>query len=234
MFDRTFFSSNFNFKIAIQIELILWRKKKINRESHSSANVTVQNANFHIQFSIKIELLISNSIIFSFSSKNCRIEEAKRAMKRPAPAAPETDRYADLERKRSASDRRFEPPPPPRFDTSIRSSSTYERASEKKRLDDYPPSTASKRNDDYKSSRSSGGGSSGIIADVPSFKRPIDDYPKRSSNIDPPSRSGGSSGAYDRGVPSMNSSGKDHRFSDSVDSRGGSYGRSRVDERDSR
>lgn len=118
-----------------------------------------------------------------------------------------------------------------RFDTSIRSSSSYDRPPEKKRLDDYPTSTSSKRNDDYKSSRSSG--SSVLVSDVSSFKRPIDDYPKRSSNIEPPSRSGSS--AYDqRGIPSL-SSGKDHRFSDSMDSRSGSYGRSsRIDERDSR
>lgn len=44
-----------------------------------------------------------------------RIEEAKRAIKRPS----EHDRYAEVERKRPAAERRFEPPPPPRFDTSI-------------------------------------------------------------------------------------------------------------------
>lgn len=51
----------------------------------------------------------------TFHHLNYRIEEAKRAIKRPA----EHDRYADSDRKRSTSDRRFEPPPPPRFDTSI-------------------------------------------------------------------------------------------------------------------
>lgn len=47
-----------------------------------------------------------------------RIEEAKRAIKRPA-SDHERDRYPEVERKRSTTDRRFEPPPPPRFDTSI-------------------------------------------------------------------------------------------------------------------
>lgn len=174
---------------------------------------------------------LTNIHLFPLPQTNSRIEEAKRAMKRPAPATTEPDRYADLDRKRSTSDRRFEPPPPPRFDTSIRSSSSYDRPAEKKRLDDYP-SSSSKRNDDYKPSRSSGSGG----LDVPSFKRPpVDDYPKRSSQLDAPPRggSGSASSGYDRGISSMNSSGKDHRFTDSVD-RGGSYGRSRVDERDSR
>lgn len=174
---------------------------------------------------------------FSSLPIKIRIEEAKRAMKRPAPAAVETDRYVDLDRKRSASDRRFEPPPPPRFDSSI-SRTSYERSSEKKRIDDYPSTTSSKRNDDYKSSRSTGGGSSSLVSDVTPFKRPIDDYPKRSSQLEPPRNTGtgSSSSAYDqRGVSSMSSaSSKDHRFGDSVDSRGGGYGRSRVDERDSR
>lgn len=70
-----------------------------------------------------------------------RIEEAKRAMKRP-PA--ETDRYNEVERKRSSNDRRFEPPPPPRFDTAIRASN-YDRPPEKKRVDDYPTSQHSTR-----------------------------------------------------------------------------------------
>ncbi|XP_037039581.1 SAFB-like transcription modulator isoform X2 [Bradysia coprophila] len=92
-----------------------------------------------------------------------KIEEAKRAIKRPA----EHDRYADSDRKRSASDRRFEPPPPPRFDTSISSrSSAYDsRSSDKKRLDDY---STSKR-DDYKRDE--------YKRDP--FKRPVSDYPKR-------------------------------------------------------
>lgn len=76
-----------------------------------------------------------------------RIEEAKRAMKRPA---AEPDRYNEIDRKRTSNDRRFEPPPPPRFDTAIRSSN-YDRPPEKKRNDDYS-SGSSKRNDDYKSS----------------------------------------------------------------------------------
>lgn len=58
-------------------------------------------------------LLISNLLV---GIATCyRIEEAKRAIKRPS----EHDRYADVDRKRPANDRRFEPPPPPRFDTSI-------------------------------------------------------------------------------------------------------------------
>lgn len=53
---------------------------------------------------------------YFFCVISCRIEEAKRAIKRPA----EHDRYPEVERKRpTAADRRFEPPPPPRFDTSI-------------------------------------------------------------------------------------------------------------------
>lgn len=62
-------------------------------------------------------------------------------MKRP-PA--ETDRYNEVERKRSSNDRRFEPPPPPRFDTAIRASN-YDRPPEKKRVDDYPTSQHSTR-----------------------------------------------------------------------------------------
>ncbi|KAG4079664.1 hypothetical protein HA402_010444 [Bradysia odoriphaga] len=92
-----------------------------------------------------------------------KIEEAKRAIKRPA----EHDRYADSDRKRSASDRRFEPPPPPRFDTSISSrSSAYDsRSSDKKRLDDYSTSKRDDyKRDDYKRDP---------------FKRPVSDYPKR-------------------------------------------------------
>lgn len=147
-----------------------------------------------------------------------RIEEAKRAMKRPASDA---DRYNDVDRKRSSNDRRFEqprhdPPPPPRFDTAIRSN--YDRPPEKKRVDDYA-SSSSKRNDDYKSSSraattSIGGGNS----DVSSFKRPIDSY-KRSNDIEPPSRSGGSGGYDQRVVSSLGSSTKDNRFNDSVDNR---------------
>lgn len=71
--------------------------------------------------------------------------------------------------------------------------------------------------------------------DVSSFKRPINEvYPKR-NDLDSTTRS--TSGAYDQrgGVSSM-SSGKDHRFNDSVDNRGGSssFGRNRVDDRDVR
>lgn len=92
-----------------------------------------------------------------------KIEEAKRAIKRPA----EHDRYSDSDRKRSASDRRFEPPPPPRFDTSISSrSSAYDsRSSDKKRIDDYSTSKRDDyKRDDYKRDP---------------FKRPVSDYPKR-------------------------------------------------------
>lgn len=150
-----------------------------------------------------------------------RIEEAKRAIKR---TSADNDRYNELDRKRPANDRRFEPPPPPRFDTAIRSSN-YDRPPEKKRVDDYPTSS-SKRNDDYKSSSRGGTGSLGN-SDVSSFKRPINDGYKRSNDIEPPSRSGGGggggggSGGYDqRGVvSSMGSSTKDNRFNDSVDNR---------------
>lgn len=141
-----------------------------------------------------------------------RIEEAKRAMKRPT---TDNDRYNEIDRKRSTNDRRFEPPPPPRFDTAIRSN--YDRPQEKKRVDDYQ-SSSSKRNDDYKSTSRGGAGSLGN-SDVSSFKRPINDSYKRSNEIDPPSRSG--TGGYDqRGVvSSMGSSTKDNRFNDSVDNR---------------
>lgn len=168
----------------------------------------------------------------------CRIEEAKRAIKRSAPtSSTDNDRYSgDIDRKRSASDRRFEPPPPPRFDTAIRSS-TYDRPPEKKRIDDYP-STSSKRNDDYKSSTrgngTSGMGSSGEVSS--SFKRPLNDYPKRGNELDMPSRSTNSNNAYDnRGAPPL-SSAKDHRFNEPIDSRssGANFGRSRADERDMR
>lgn len=50
-----------------------------------------------------------------------RIEEAKRAIKRPHDRYEERDRERDREpdRKRSMGDRtRFEPPPPPRFDST--------------------------------------------------------------------------------------------------------------------
>lgn len=63
-------------------------------------------------------------MIFSFNSN--RIEEAKRAIKRPHDRHPgdryeerDRDRDREPERKRPMSDRsRFEPPPPPRFDSS--------------------------------------------------------------------------------------------------------------------
>lgn len=56
-----------------------------------------------------------------------RIEEAKRAIKRPS-----DDRYEERESKRSTSDRRFEAPPAPRFDSALsRSSGAYERSAEK-------------------------------------------------------------------------------------------------------
>lgn len=152
----------------------------------------------------------ANRFLFYF-----RIEEAKRAMKRPA---TDNDRYNnDIDRKRTTNDRgRFEPPPPPRFDTAIRSSN-YDRPPEKKRVDDYP-SSSSKRNDDYKSSSRGGAGSIGN-SEVSSFKRPINDGYKRSNDIEPPSRS--ASGGYDqRGVvPSLGSSTKDTRFNESVDNR---------------
>lgn len=142
-----------------------------------------------------------------------RMEEAKRALKRPT---NDTDRYNDIDRKRSSNDRRFEPPPPPRFDTAIRSSN-YDRPPEKKRVDDYP-SSSSKRNEDYKSS-SRGGTTSIGSSDVSSFKRPINDSYKRSNDIEPPSRSGGSGGYDQRVVSSLGSSTKDNRFNDSVDNR---------------
>lgn len=154
-----------------------------------------------------IQILTLTSIrLFHF-----RIEEAKRAMKRPS---NDNDRYNEIDRKRNSNDRRFEPPPPPRFTTTA---SNYDRPPEKKRVDDYPTSS-SKRNDDYKSSSRGGAGSLGN-SDVSSFKRPINDGYKRSNDIDPPSRTG--SGGYDqRGVvSSMGSSAKDNRFNDSVDNR---------------
>ena len=155
-----------------------------------------------------------------------RIEEAKRAMKRPSSDA---DRYNDIDRKRSSNDRRFEPPPPPRFDTAIRSSN-YDRPPEKKRVVDDYPSSSSKRNEEYKSSSRGGGGGGGGTtsigsSDVSSFKRPLNDSYKRSNDIEPPSRSGGGgggggSGGYDqRVVSSLGSSTKDNRFNDSVDNR---------------
>lgn len=147
-----------------------------------------------------------------------RIEEEKRAIKRPA-TTTDNARYGDIERKR-----RFEPPPPPRFDTAIRSS-TYDRAADKKRVDDY--SSGSKRNDDYKSSARGSG--SGGLGNSDTFKRPMNDYPKR--DLDAPRSSGG--GYEPRGAPPL-SAGKDHRFNDPVDTRGGSFGRSRVDDRDTR
>lgn len=70
--------------------------------------------------------------------QSSRIEE-KRSLKRSAP----DDRYGGNtgERKRSASDRRFEAPPPPRFDSSIARSSDNKRGG-----DDY----SSSKRDDYK------------------------------------------------------------------------------------
>lgn len=138
-------------------------------------------------------------------------------MKRPSCDA---DRYNDVDRKRPSNDRRFEqprhdPPPPPRFDTAIRSN--YDRPPEKKRVDDYQ-SSSSKRNDDYKSSSRIGTASIGS-SDVSSFKRPINDNYKRSNDIEPPSRSGGSGGYDQRVVSSIGSSAKDNRFNDSVDNR---------------
>uniref|UniRef100_A0A336MU32 CSON006884 protein n=1 Tax=Culicoides sonorensis TaxID=179676 RepID=A0A336MU32_CULSO len=66
------------------------------------------------------------------------IEEAKRAIKRPA-----DDRYEEIDRKRSTSDRRFEAPPPPRFDSTInnRSSDAYRSGN---------GSSSSSKRDDYK------------------------------------------------------------------------------------
>lgn len=172
-----------------------------------------QPANFKI---ITNEMLLLMLICMFYF----RIEEAKRAIKR---TSADNDRYNELDRKRPANDRRFEPPPPPRFDTAIRSSN-YDRPPEKKRVDDYPTSS-SKRNDDYKSSSRGGTGSMGN-SDVSSFKRPINDGYKRSNDIEPPSRSGGGgggsgSGGYDQRsvVSSMGSSTKDNRFNDSVDNR---------------
>lgn len=155
---------------------------------------------------------------------NNRIEEAKRAIKRSAPPPADTDRYGELDRKRSATDRRFEAPPPPRFDNFDR---------EKKRLEEYSSSTSSsKRNDDYKSSRGAGGSSSGgggLSSDMSStFKRPLNDYPKR--DHDPPSRSGGNSGGgggYDTRGSALSS--MSSRFDDS---RGNNSSRSRPDDRD--
>lgn len=63
-------------------------------------------------------------------SFNTRIEEARRAMKRPS---SDHARYNDIDRKRSSNDRRFDPPPPPKI--SIYPSSTS------KRTDDYKPSS---------------------------------------------------------------------------------------------
>lgn len=155
-----------------------------------------------------------------------RIEEAKRAIKRSAPATTDTDRYGDVDRKRSAPERRFEPPPPPRFDTAIRSTAYDRPPPEKKRIDDYPSNSSSKRgNDDYKSSRSTG-----VSSEISTFKRPLNEYPKRDHDV--PSRSSGYDGP--RGISSINSSSKDHRFNDSVDSRSTSFGRNRTDDRDSR
>lgn len=65
----------------------------------------------------------------------CRIEEAKRAIKRPS-----DDRYDDSDRKRTSNDRRFEAPPAPRFDSTMSSRSGYDRSSDKKR-DDYVKSS---------------------------------------------------------------------------------------------
>lgn len=77
------------------------------------------------------------SFIFLLRPFSHRIEEAKRAIKRPS-----DDRYEEIERKRTTTDRRFEAPPPPRFDSAIaRPSDTYRAATS--------ASTTTKR-DDYK------------------------------------------------------------------------------------
>lgn len=79
--------------------------------------------------------------------------------------------------------------------------------------------------DDYKSSRSSGG----LSSEISSFKRQaINDYPKR--DHEPSTRSG----AYEpRGISSITSSTKEHRF-ESSDTRGNSFARNRSNERDAR
>lgn len=166
--------------------------------------------------------------VFSLLISHIRIEEAKRAIKRSAPATTDTDRYGEIDRKRSANERRFEPPPPPRFDTAIRTSA-YDRPAEKKRIDDYPAaSSSSKRGgDDYKSSRTSGG----LSSEISSFKRTINDYPKREH--EPSSRSGAYDAGGRGGISSITSSSKEHRF-DSGDTRGNNFARNRSDERDAR
>lgn len=69
-----------------------------------------------------------------------RIEEAKRAIKRPS-----DDRYDEIDRKRATTDRRFEAPPPPRFDGAItRPTDTYRSgntASTNTKRDDYKRDT---------------------------------------------------------------------------------------------
>lgn len=82
------------------------------------------------------EHLLLISFYFLFCVPH-RIEEAKRAIKRPS-----DDRYDEIDRKRTTTDRRFEAPPPPRFDSAIaRPSETYRAGNS--------ASTTTKR-DDYK------------------------------------------------------------------------------------
>lgn len=102
-----------------------------------------------------------------------RIEEAKRAIKRPI----SSDRHYDSDRKRSATDsRRFEAPPPPRFDSSISVNRSYDRGSSdvKKRMDDFVSKREepyqSKGRDDYKRDSYKRGGAA-------------DDYIKRDIDI---------------------------------------------------
>lgn len=134
-----------------------------------------------------------------------RIEEAKRAIKRPL----STERHYDEDRKRSATERSrgggssaFEAPPPPRFETSISlasrfvenfldfptnflniefisRSSQYDRVGateSKKRIDDY----ASKR-DDYSSSKSRDDYKRDTYKRSDDYKRDLDIPPRHTS-----------------------------------------------------
>jgi len=116
---------------------------------------------------IELERLELKRQQMKIMEQNSRIED-KRTVKRNS-----DDRYGEVDRKRSANDRRFEAPPPPRFDSTLASNS-YDR-SDKKR-DDY---VSSSKRDDYSSSKRD---------DYINSKRDEyskrDDYPsKRSSDI---------------------------------------------------
>lgn len=106
------------------------------------------------QHQVQQQGFANSNLYFFFPMLIYRIEEAKRAIKRPS-----DDRYDDSDRKRSTTDRRFEAPPPPRFDSStISSRSGYDRSSDKKR-DDYKSSYDRSSSSSYSKDSRSGGDS---------------------------------------------------------------------------